>query len=89
MALHRDLITTLFRSFENIAHREGGTEFWLARELQELLGYSKWSATSSRSSARPARLARTPATRPQTILPTSARWSTWAPEPSGESRTWP
>ncbi|MFN7590184.1 MAG: DNA damage-inducible protein D [Planctomycetota bacterium] len=43
MTMHRDLITKLFRSFENIAHRDGDTEFWLARELQELLGYTKWS----------------------------------------------
>ncbi len=43
MNLHRELITHLFRSFEDIAHREGDTEFWLARELQDLLGYAKWS----------------------------------------------
>jgi DNA-damage-inducible protein D len=42
MSMHRDLITKLFRSFEDIAHREGDTEFWLARELQELLGYTQW-----------------------------------------------
>jgi DNA-damage-inducible protein D len=42
MAMHRDLIRKLFRSFEEIAHREGGTECWLARELQELLGYTEW-----------------------------------------------
>lgn len=42
MTLHRDLITKLFRSFEEIAHREGETEFWLARELQDLLGYTQW-----------------------------------------------
>ena len=38
----RNLITRLFRSFEDIAHREGDLEFWLARELQELLGYDRW-----------------------------------------------
>jgi DNA-damage-inducible protein D len=43
MTMHRDLITKLFRSFERIAHRDRDTEFWLARELQELLGYTKWS----------------------------------------------
>jgi DNA-damage-inducible protein D len=42
MTMHRDLITKLFRSFEDIAHREGDTEFWLARELQDLLGYTEW-----------------------------------------------
>lgn len=43
MTINRDLIIKLFRSFEDIAHREGDTEFWLARELQQLLGYTKWS----------------------------------------------
>lgn len=43
MTMHRDLITKLFRSFEDIAHREADIEYWLARELQELLGYAKWS----------------------------------------------
>lgn len=43
MTMHRDLITKLFRSFEDIAHREADIEHWLARELQELLGYAKWS----------------------------------------------
>lgn len=29
--------------FESYKHTTGdGVEFWLARELQELLGYSKW-----------------------------------------------
>jgi DNA-damage-inducible protein D len=42
MTLHRDLITKLFRSFEDIAHHEGEHEYWLARELQELLGYHEW-----------------------------------------------
>jgi DNA-damage-inducible protein D len=40
--MNRDLIARLFRSFEDIAHREGDTEFWLARELQALLGYTEW-----------------------------------------------
>ena len=42
MTLHRDLITKLLRSFEDIAHRDGEHEYWLARELQELLGYHEW-----------------------------------------------
>ena len=43
MTMHRDQITKLFRSFEDIAHREADIEYWLARELQVLLGYAKWS----------------------------------------------
>ncbi len=30
------------KSFEQYAHNENETEYWLARELQELLGYAKW-----------------------------------------------
>lgn len=41
--MNTDLVARLFKSFESIVHREGDVEFWLARELQELLGYSKWS----------------------------------------------
>lgn len=42
MPLHRELITQLFRSFEDLAHREGEIEYWFARELRELLGYTEW-----------------------------------------------
>lgn len=38
-----DLVQNLTRDFEAHANRtEGGIEFWLARDLQHLLGYSKW-----------------------------------------------
>ena len=31
------------KTFEDIKHiDENGTEYWLARELQEILGYTKW-----------------------------------------------
>jgi DNA-damage-inducible protein D len=40
--MNRDLIARLLHSFEGIAHREGEVEYWLARELQELLGYTQW-----------------------------------------------
>lgn len=36
-------VAKLFKSFESIAHREDDIEYWLARELMGLLGYSKWS----------------------------------------------
>ncbi len=38
-----DVIHTLTDSFESHAQQtEGGVEFWLARDLQHLLGYSDW-----------------------------------------------
>ncbi len=38
-----DIIRTLTANFEGHAQQtEGGVEFWLARDLQFLLGYSKW-----------------------------------------------
>ena len=38
-----DIIRTLTDTFEGHAQQtEGGVEFWLARDLQFLLGYSKW-----------------------------------------------
>jgi len=40
--MKRELIIQLHSSFEDAAYEEGGVEYWLARELQELLGYSDW-----------------------------------------------
>ncbi|WP_238346293.1 DNA damage-inducible protein D [Luteimonas saliphila] len=41
--MKKDLIHSLTQNFEAHAnHTEGGIEFWLARDLQHLLGYSKW-----------------------------------------------
>ncbi len=38
-----DLIHTLTVTFEAHAQQtDGGIEFWLARDLQFLLGYAKW-----------------------------------------------
>ena len=38
-----DLIRTLTANFEGHAQQtEGGVEFWLARDLQHLLGYAQW-----------------------------------------------
>jgi len=38
-----DLVHQLTDSFEAHAQEtEGGVEFWLARDLQHLLGYAKW-----------------------------------------------
>lgn len=40
--MEKDLITRLHKNFEDYAHEQGGTEFWYARDLQHLLGYSEW-----------------------------------------------
>lgn len=41
--MKKDVITRLHAQFEDIVHREDDTEYWLARELQPLLDYAKWS----------------------------------------------
>jgi DNA-damage-inducible protein D len=40
--MKKELIQRLHKSFEDCAHQNEGVEFWLARELQELLGYTEW-----------------------------------------------
>jgi DNA-damage-inducible protein D len=40
--MKRELIHKLHKSFEDCAHERDGVEYWLARELQELLGYTQW-----------------------------------------------
>ena len=37
-----EIIAKYQKKFEQYAHKENDTEYWLARELQELLGYAKW-----------------------------------------------
>jgi len=38
-----ELVYALTNTFESHAHQtDGGVEFWLARDIQHLLGYSKW-----------------------------------------------
>jgi DNA-damage-inducible protein D len=36
------VIVELKKIFEASANEQNGVEFWLARDLQELLGYSDW-----------------------------------------------
>jgi len=38
--MKKEIIKKLNKSFEEAAYQEDGIEYWLARELQELLGYS-------------------------------------------------
>ena len=41
--MKKELVHTLTSTFEAHAqHTEGGVEFWLARDLQHLLGYTEW-----------------------------------------------
>ncbi|MCC8362827.1 DNA damage-inducible protein D [Lysobacter sp. A6] len=40
--MKKELIASLHRNFEEAVHVEGDVEYWLARELQSLLGYSQW-----------------------------------------------
>lgn len=37
--MNKETISKLNKSFEEFAHEQDGVEFWLARELQELLGF--------------------------------------------------
>lgn len=40
--MEKDTISKLNKSFEEYAYEQDGVEYWLARELQELLGYTDW-----------------------------------------------
>jgi DNA-damage-inducible protein D len=40
--MEKDTIVKLSKRFEEHAYEQDGIEYWLARELQELLGYSDW-----------------------------------------------
>ena len=43
--MKRELITKLHATLEKLVHKEtaSGTEFWLARDLQKVLGYVSWA----------------------------------------------
>src|SRR3954470_8663458 len=45
MPMKRELIHKLHATLEKLVHKETatGTEFWLARDLQQVLGYVRWS----------------------------------------------
>ena len=40
--MEKDTISKLNKSFEEYAYEQDSVEYWLARELQELLGYTDW-----------------------------------------------
>jgi DNA-damage-inducible protein D len=40
--MDKEIIIKLSKTFEEFAYEQEGIEYWLARELQELLGYAEW-----------------------------------------------
>ena len=40
--MEKQIIQQLHQSFEGAAYEQDGIEYWLARELQMLLGYAEW-----------------------------------------------
>lgn len=40
--MKKEIIQKLHSAFEEAAHEQDGVEFWLARDLQVLLGYEDW-----------------------------------------------
>ena len=37
-----EIIRSLTQNFESASHKADDVEYWLARELQERLGYTEW-----------------------------------------------
>jgi DNA-damage-inducible protein D len=40
--MEKETIIKLNKSFEESVYEQDGVEYWLARKLQELLGYTDW-----------------------------------------------
>lgn len=40
--MEKETITKLNKTFQEYAYEQDGVKYWLARELQELLGYAEW-----------------------------------------------
>ena len=40
--MKREIVSRLHSSFELAVQKEEDVEFWFARDLQELLGYTQW-----------------------------------------------
>jgi DNA-damage-inducible protein D len=40
--MEKETITKLNKNFEEYAYEQDGIDYWLARELQGLLGYADW-----------------------------------------------
>ena len=81
------MVNELTATFEGHAQQtDGGVEYWLARDLQQLLGYTEWrNFTGVMSRARTACELKGGTPSP-TILLTSTKWSTSAPVVSVKSK---
>ena len=101
--MKNDLIQALTETFEGHAQEtENGVEYWLARDLQHLLGYSEWrNFLSAISKAKTACEGSGQAVENHfvdinkmapdgspTILPTSAKWSNSAPLLKKRAQGW-
>ena len=72
--MKKDIVYKLTENFEDFLHAtEDGVEFWLARDLQHLLGYGKWDNFQN-VIAKQKLLANYLVKLFQTILPTSGKW---------------
>ena len=40
--MKKQIITKLTKNFEDYVYEKEGVEFWFARDLQKLLGYTEW-----------------------------------------------
>ncbi len=40
--MEKETIIKLIKSFEEYSYEQDGVDYWLARELQDLLGYADW-----------------------------------------------
>jgi len=40
--MRADIVKRLHKNFEDYVHVKDGVEFWFARDLQTLLGYTQW-----------------------------------------------
>ncbi len=40
--MEQEIVLKLHKSFEEYSHKEGEMEYWYARDLQILLGYTQW-----------------------------------------------
>ena len=83
-----DLVHALTQTFEGHAQQtDGGVEFWLARDLQQLLGYTEWRNFTAVIVQGEDCLRSVSDTRSPTILLTSTKWSILALAASGKSMT--
>lgn len=85
--MQSDIVGTLTATFEGHPQKtEGGIEYWLARDVQHLLGYAEWrNFTTVISKARTAcEVSGHPVAH---NLSTSTKWSTWARAASARSTT--